>query len=340
MKFLKLRLLLTLLAFALVAWQHGLFAALAAGLALGLAFDLSLRGAALCATWTNLDDEIFANSALEGFVATLVPFNSFSTNFSAEAVDHGANVLVPLIGALTATTFAGSYAVCGGEASVITVPINRHKIVHVGQNDLSASNSSRANLETFGFQQGAALAIAVLQDVTTLWTTANFGLATAVSIVDFGLTQIRSGRKLLRNAKVPMNPLSMILDVDPFDNLLGISNFLQVNLSGSDETLRDARVGRALGFNIYESNGLPGTNSVMGFVGHASAIAVAMRYLRPQDGHTYVEARPVTHLETGATFGLRKHYDNNTGTLYTNLEANFGSVAGITNAGRLLARKD
>lgn len=290
------------------------------------------------ATYTNLDDEIFTQAALEGYINTLTPFAAFSSNFSSEVIGRkGDTVLVPLIGSLTATTFS-AYNICGGTQTVITVSINKHKHVPVGQNDLTAAASSKANLESFGYQAGAALGLLVFQDVTSLITTANFSLATAVSVVDFGIAQIRAGRLDLSTNKVPFQGRSMILDVAPFDNLLGISNFLQVNLAGSNETLREGQVGRALGFQVYETNGLAGTGSVMGFMGHMSGIAIASRYLAPQDPGAYMSAGPVTDPATGLTLGFRKHYDPNTGTAYINLEANYGYSVGISNGLRVIKR--
>lgn len=291
------------------------------------------------ATFTNLDDEIFANSALEGFVSTLVPFRAWSRDFSPAPGQKGDTVLVPLIGSLTATTFS-AYNICGGTASVVTVSINKHKHVPVGQNDLTAAASSKATLEAFGFQAGAALGLLVFQDVFSLVTTGNFSLATAVSVVDFGIAQIRATRLLLSNSKVPVIGRGMVLDVNPFDNLLGISNFIQVNLSGTGETLRDGQIGRALGFDIFESNGLPGTNSVMGFASHPNSIAIAMRYLMPQSPEAYLETAAITDPATGLTIGFRKHYDANTGTLYSNIEANYGYSVGISNGGRVIKRLD
>lgn len=292
-------------------------------------------------TLTNLDEEIFINAALQGFVATLVPLEAFSTNLSDEIVSrHGDTVLVPLIGTLVATTFGGAYNVSGGTASVITVSINKHKHVPVSETDLTAASTSVTSLEDQGYQAGAALGLMVFQEIMSLVTTLNFSLATRVSIVDFGMAQIRAGRLQLGKSKVPMVGRSIILDVDPFDNLLGISNFLQAQLAGSDATLREGQIGRVLGLDVYETNGLPGTASVMGFIGHKSAIAVAMRYLAPQDPSAYAEAKAVTDPETGMTFGYRKHYDPNTGVMYINLEANFGFSVGISNGARVLNRAD
>ncbi|MDD5350812.1 MAG: hypothetical protein PHQ12_11430, partial [Chthoniobacteraceae bacterium] len=126
--------------------------------------------------YTNLNLARLANSALEGFVKELLPLSVFSTSFSPEAVGRlrGNIVLVPLIGGLVATTFGGTYAITTFAKSVVTVTINRHKIVPIGQTDLDAINNSESSLESFGFQQGAALAQAILEDVLTLVTTANF----------------------------------------------------------------------------------------------------------------------------------------------------------------------
>lgn len=293
------------------------------------------------ATWTNLNDEIFARAALQAFVAALAPFNAFSTNFSPEPVKKGDQVLVPLIGALVATTFGGSYAICGGSASVITININRHKHVPVGQSDLDAANSSMANLEKFGFQQGRALAQAVLQDVFTLLSTSNFSLATAVASTAVDVPQLRTARLALNQANVPSDPRALLLDCVPYDGLLGVTNFVQAYMFKDNNVLSEGKVMRALGFDFHELNNLFGSvNSVMGFAAHASAIAIAMRYLAPQEGNTYVEAMPMADDETGATFGVRVHYDNNTGTRYVNLEANYGYAVGLSNGGRILKRTD
>jgi hypothetical protein len=295
------------------------------------------------ATYTNLNDTIFVQKALEGFVATLIPLNAFSTNFEPSPAPSGNTVIFPLIGSLAATTFGGSYAICGGTMTGITVTIDRHKHVPIGQNDITAANSSQANLSKFAFQQGAGLAIAVLQDIFTLLTTANFARATAVANQSFGIAQILKARLDLNTNKAPVTGRSMVLDGAPFNSLLSITtptSFMQANLYGSRAGILDANIPHALGFDIYETNGLPGTNSVMGFVATPSAIAIAIRYLAPQSPEYYEDARPVSDPNTGATFGYRRHYDPNTGTEYVNLECNYGYAAGITTALELFARTD
>jgi len=293
-------------------------------------------------SYSNLNNEIFAQSALEAFVAKLLPFSAFSTNFSPDPVQKGDLVLVPLIAALTATTFGGSYAICAGTKSVVTVTINRHKHVPIGQNDLDAANSSEASLISFARQQGAALAIAVLQDVFSLVITAaaNFSLATAVSSGVMDVRQMRVCRLALNQSNVPSEPRALILDCVPYDALLGVTNFVQAHMMASATAIREGQVPRALGFDLFEVNSMFTGASVMGFAAHAAAIAIAMRYLQPQDGNTYRDARPISDPTTGLVMGLRDHYDNNTGARYLNLEANYGYAVGLTYAGVVLKRLD
>ncbi len=293
------------------------------------------------ASYTNFDVPFFADSALQGFVNTLVPVNAFSTNYSSAAERQtGSSVLVPLIGTLTATTFT-AYNVCGGTASVITVQLNKRKIVVIGQDDLTAANNAYGNnLGMWAYQQGVALAVGVLQDIWTLLTTANFAYASTVASGSFSIAEMRKGRLLLNQNKAPMMPRSFVLDNAPYDALLGTSLFLFAQGTGSAAGVREGSVGRALGCDVFETNSLPGTNSVMGFIAHASAIAVAMRYLAPQRPEAYIEARPVTDPASGLTFGLRHLFDFNTGTEYLDLEALYGYSAGITNGARLYGRTD
>lgn len=295
------------------------------------------------ASYTNLNLARLADKGLEGFVKSLAPLNTFSTSYSPEALGRaqGNIVLVPLIGALTATTFGGTYAVCGGTKSVITVTINRHKLVHIGQQDLDARNNSESSLDTFFFQQGAALGQAVFEDVLTLVTTANFASAGTTTSTFLDLTQLRAARLALNQANVPMSPRNALVDAVGMDALLGVTNFVQAQMFKDQGVLFNGAITHALGFDFFELNSsFVSAYSVNAFFAQASSIAVAMRYLEPQPGNTYLTAAPVSDQRTGATFGIRDFYDNATGTRYIALECNYGYSAGLTNAGRIIKRTD
>lgn len=293
------------------------------------------------ATLTNLNNEIFAYAAIQGLRKTLLPFTKFARNFSPASAQRGDQILVPLISTLTATTFGGSYAVCGGTKTVATVNLTKHKIVQVGQNDLTYWGSSEANLNDFGIQMGSALGVLVLQDILSLCTTANFSAVSSVSSTSFSVEELRKARLALNQANVQIDPRNAILDCVPYDILLGITNFVQAHMFKDAGVLQEGKVNRALGMDFYEVNSVfPSTGSVMALFAHPDAIAVAMRYLQPQAGNSYATARAITDPETGLVVGLREHYDNNTGTAYANLECLYGYTVGLTNCARLIRRLD
>lgn len=293
------------------------------------------------ATYTNLNNEIFARSAIEGLCNILLPITKFARNFSPDGAQRGDQVLVPLISTLTATTFNGSYAVCGGTKTVATINLTRHRHVSVGQNDITYHSSSEANLEDFGYQMGKALGTVVLTDILSLVTTANFTSAAQTTLANFDTIQLRAARLALNVANVPSEPRNLLIDCNPYDVLLGVTNFVQAYMFKDQGVLQEGRIMRALGLDFYEINALfASANSVMALVAHSDAIAVAMRYLAPQSGNTYSQSMPITDPGTGLTIGLRDHYDNNTGTRYVNLECLYGYTVGLTNCARIIKRLD
>jgi hypothetical protein len=293
------------------------------------------------ATYTNLNNEIFGRSAIEGLTKTLFPLLRFARDNSPATGQRGDQVLVPLISTLTATTFNGSYAVCGGVKTVATINLTRHKHVPVGQDDITYHSSSEANLKDFGFQMGKALGTLIMTDVLSLVTTANFSSAGQTTLSSFDPYQIRQARKQLNKADVPLDPRAALVDTDLYDVLLGVTPFNLSYAFADRDVTKEGKLMRAFGMDFFEINGLfNSTYSVAAFAAHPDAIVFASRYLAPQAGNTYVNAIPITDPETGLTVGLREHYDNNTGTAYVNLECLYGFTVGLTNCGRILKRLD
>lgn len=293
------------------------------------------------ATYTNLNNEIFARSAIEGLCKVLLPITTFARNFSPDQAQKGNQVLVPLISTLTATTFNGSYAVCGGTKTVATINLTRHRHVSVGQDDITFHSSSESSLSSFGYQMGKALGTVVLTDILSLVTTANFSSAGQTTLANIDVYQLRAARLALNQANVPGEPRNVLADCAVIDVLLGVTAFRDASQFRDPTVLSEGRIARALGMNFYEHNALfNSADSVAFFAAHPDAIAVGMRYLAPQSGHSYASAMPITDPETGLVIGLREHYDNNTGTAYVNLECLYGYTVGLTNCGRIVKRLD
>lgn len=292
------------------------------------------------ATLTNIAEEIFSQSSLEGFTKKLASFTRFARNFSPEPGRRGDQVLVPLISTLTATTFNNDYTVGGGAMGVATINLNKHRIVSVDLTDTQYFSGSAADIERFGMQMGKSLATIVMQDILALVTTANFSSVTAVASTAFLEPQIRATRLALQQADAPDERV-LILDSVPYDTLLGVTNFVNSQNFYDSTVSREGRIFRSYGFDFVELNGLFATGaSVMGFAATPDAIAIAMRYLAPQKGHKYAQAYPLSDPETGFTIGYRDFYDEASGKRYMNLEALFGVSVGISNGGRIVKRTD
>jgi len=293
--------------------------------------------------YTNLNIPRLADAALESYVKTLAPLNVFSTVYSpaASGMARGNQVLVPLVGTLVGTTFGGSYAISTGSKSVITVTINRHKVVHIGQRDIDALDNSEANLDSLGYQAGAALAQTIVEDVLTTVCSAKFAQVATADLGTLGVAGLRAAKLALDKANAPTGNRFALIDAVGMDALLAVTNFVQAHMFADNTVLREGRVMRALGFDFYQLNSsFVSAYSVTAFLGHASAMAVAMRYMEPQNPESYQVARSFTDPKSGATFGLRDMYDPLTGQRYIALEANYGYAAGITNGGRTIQHDD
>ena len=101
-------------------------------------------------TLTNLQDIRISQAFLDAFRAALQPLRAFSTDFSAEFLERGKTVNVPVVGnALpTSSDFAGSYSQ-NADRTVTTIPVmcNRHKVRSFHLTDKEAAESSFIRLE-------------------------------------------------------------------------------------------------------------------------------------------------------------------------------------------------
>jgi hypothetical protein len=298
---------------------------------------------------TLYNDKIYTQEVLNAFTAGLAPLRAFSRSFSAETRRKGDAIIIPRVAALTTTTFAYTnnsafpYETDGGTIAAITLNLDQHQIVGVDITDIQSVNSSVADIMNFAQQQGRALARKCLSNVFGLLTTTNFGAAaaTAVSIANYGLTQLRAARKTMVGRRVNMDQLSLITNADLFESLLGDANISQSFQYGGAEAIREGRIPRLLGMDVYETNALPVAPSLVGILAHPDAIAVAVRTLTPQDGgDSYLAVETVSDPETGLGFTYRRHFNPGRGKHYASVECLFGMTTALTLGIGLLSRAD
>lgn len=296
------------------------------------------------------NDKIFVQEALNAFTAGLAPLSAFTRSYSPEANRKGDVIAIPRAEVLTTTTFSYDnnsgfpYEQAGGTLNTISLNIDQHQIVTVDITDIQYANKAAAEISVFARQQGRALARKCLANVFALVTYANFGApaATAVSIAVTGRSQLAAARKTMVGRKVNMDSLSLISSAELFEALLGDSNITQAMQYGGSEAIREGRIPRLLGMDLYETNalGLGGTLSLIGFLAHPDAIGIAVRQLMPQEVGAYSAVETVVDDETGLGFTYRRHFNPGRGKHFASFECLFGATAALTLGLGILSRTD
>jgi len=285
-------------------------------------------------TLTNVKDIKIAQSALQPWMAGLLPLRALSTNFSPEPADKLDTVRVPVVGAPSESNdFAGTY-LQGIDSSISTLPVvlNRHKFQTFHVTAKEASESAVPVLETLLQSKATQLAQDVLLDIFSVISAANYGapVIPALAATAFDYKKVLGVREACGNAKMPASQRSIILDAGYYTNLLADDVVAKsFNLNVSAPGVVEAQVKRLAGFDLYETIVLPSDHpeKLVGFAVHPSAIAVAMRYLQPVA--EYDEAGAVTDPETGLTFGYLRYTETSSNRIFITIECLYGFAVAI-----------
>ena len=258
---------------------------------------------------------------------------AFSSNFSPEPADKLDTIRVPIVGAPSpASDFSGSYTTdVDSSIDVAPVQLNRHKYKTVHVTAREAAETALNVLETLVGSAVKQLAQDVLQDIFTEITAANYGAPgiAALASTAFDYKKVLGVRESCGAARMPSTDRALVLDAAYFSNLLGddivAKSFMTpVALPG----VVDGHIRRLAGFDVYETTILSNTDEkLVGFAGHPSCLAVAMRYLQPVA--QYDEAGAVTDPETGLTFGYLRYTETSSNRIFVTVECLYGFKVAI-----------
>jgi len=303
-------------------------------------------------TFTNTATVILTNAALEAFTAVLQPLTSFATDFSAAAAQRGNAVRVLFIPSqVAAQNFTGSYASLGETATGIDVTISQHKFVSWSLTDVELAVNNLLKIEQFGRQFGFNLGKAVLQDIWSLLVLSNYNSGSVSGTAGSGFVFVGSANTFdsdnIVDIKSAVDALywpefgrKIVLSPTYYNGLLQdttVKLASAIGVIGSTTPAQSGKLPSLSGFEIDASAVIPANGqNVQGFVCLPDCMAVAMRYLQPQPGNTYLSAFAVTN-EAGFTLGFRDYYNNDGGYRTQALEANYGYSAVNPNALQLIA---
>ena len=283
---------------------------------------------------TGINNNTLSNAVLKGFVAGITPFMAFTTSFSADAVKKGDKVTVPRVGAQDAATTKathGAYAIQDSDSDSVEIALGQPVYVSCGLDDTEVANSDVLSLELYGEQKGFQLAKKIFTYVFGKVTAENFGAAVFTGAAgDFDSDEVINVRGACSAANMPASPRSLILDDTYITSLLKDTAVKNAAAKGDSNAINEGKVLRLSGFDVYESTLIPANGeNLVGIAAHPAGLAIAMRYLKPQEGNTYSAAYPITDPTTGITIGVREGYDNLSGVKYRIWEAVYGYEVGI-----------
>jgi len=283
-------------------------------------------------THTNLSDLV-----LEAFMDAMAPIRAFSVNASpapAERCDKVKFLWVPAQDAAGSFSDGTGYEMQDADASGLDITLDQHDYVSWALTDKELVDRPLLELERFAQQKAYQLAKKVFQNILSVVTYANYGTSALVHDYQIDADDLATIRGVVGALSWPEANRSILIPSDYVGSLLKDAAIQSAANLGSAEAIREGKVGRLMGFDIYETNLIPDNDGedVHGLVTTPEGIAIAMRYHAPQDGHNYTEARAVTHPDTGITLGYRRWYNPDRAQSRVVMECLYGFRTGNTTA--------
>lgn len=273
--------------------------------------------------------EVLANAGLAAFKSTLAPVRAFSLNLEDDSAQPHASVVAQLITAKSGKAFNDDYtATPDGTTTAVTVTLSTSRFTNWYVSDTEQSKTSFDVNIAFAREAAAGHALDIVTDVWGAITSGNYSNSyTAGAASTFDVDAALNAIGTLDDAKAPTENRVMVLSRTYATNLLKDMKF-QFNVGSS--ALREGAIGRIGGVDVYMSQAVPTTGNLVGFVAHPSALAAAIRPVRPQDGSTESGLRysEVVDAESGIRLGLRNFYDPTVGKRFGAFHSIWGKAVG------------
>jgi phage I-like protein len=265
-----------------------------------------------------------------------------STDFSDAAAQFGQTV-VSRVKSIPATSnyVAGTgYTTANAVTTDVPVIINAHKGVEISFNANELASTSR---DVFGEQvEGAhySLGKAFVDVIYAVITTANFTNETVSAVGDFNRTKVQLLRKALNTRGVQKIGRFLLLNPDFADKLGNDASLVSLAAFQKPEIITEGMLPRVSGFQPYEIENMPTTDSLVGFAGTADSLVIATRtpndYTLAMPGASNGIVGTVTNPDTGITVQLVQFVDHKLAASYWRIAVMFGAAKGNPSSGERL----
>jgi hypothetical protein len=246
----------------------------------------------------------------------LAPLNKIvTTDFSAYVAEKGQVVHTRFANKFTASTYvrANGFVPEDADATDVAITLADHNYVAAAFTDTEVATISLDMLRRVFIAPMANATVKSLFDGVLAETTiANYaGVAYTGTKANFNRVAIANAATAMTKANLPFTDRSLLLSPDAFGQLLQDASVAQYLSIGDTSVIRDGKVGRLHGIDIYEYNGFDAAPAGEHLNGIASC----------REGHvivTRVPAAPTTgggeqltvqDPDSGFAFSLRSWYD-------------------------------
>jgi hypothetical protein len=281
-----------------------------------------------------LKRDVLLRTAMRAFKNRLLPIMAFARKFESVPLEGTDKIRVPYFplatGASTDFVPANGYNIINAQGlQTKEVTPNKRKYRAVEITSVDWNRQPFLSQEEFVKLEAEKLADDVLLDIFSIITAANFPGTTlaALAASAFDFDELGTLRRLCGEANWPGAPRSVVLDGTFYEYLLRDSRVHNQNY-GSTDAVREGRVPRVSGFDLYEVPLLPpnGAEKLAGMAVYPSAIAVAFSPIRPHPvlTQTVLQYEIVTDPDSGLSLEYRRFADAKLDKVVEVIECNYG----------------
>ena len=265
-----------------------------------------------------LAPQFVAAETLRTLVPVLAPLTKIAvTDFGSYVAEKGQVVHTRYANKFSATSYNSSNGFVAADATStdVAITLSDHRYVMASFTDTEVATISLDMLRrVFIAPMSNAVVKSIFDDVVNNTTSANYSVAAYSGAKSaFARTSVANVATSLTKANLPFNDRALLLSPDAFGQLLQDASVAQYLSIGDTSVIRDGKVGRLHGLDIYEYNGFPtsGTAYTEGLNGIASCreghVVVTRTVAAPTTGGG--EQINVSDPDSGFTFALRSWYD-------------------------------
>jgi hypothetical protein len=224
---------------------------------------------------TFLTSTAIAREAIMALQNNLVFANLVHRDFENEYKSQGDSVAVRVPATFTAGTFSSTATAQNITESSVIVTLDTIKTVDVEV----TSKQMTLNIEDFASQvvQPAVYAIANAIDADIAALTKQIGYVTgSTGVSASALSYIAGCAKSLNNRAVPLDQRRLVINPDAHASLITLDAIVNAEKSGTTDALREASMGKLLGFDTYMNQNIVAQATANATIGDPLFIATAL----------------------------------------------------------------